>query len=113
MARRSRSIAYGLGDGVVRGDSIQKAMVPRMEFKSGTPANVIWLATLGSKLITPVRPSWLATQVAPTFTPLWFALGEPSTITSPCGAASNAKCTTNSGRTVRDASAEVTLVVPR
>ena len=111
MARRSNSMAYGLGSGVVWDDSIQKAIVPRIEFRLGAAATVIWLGSVPSKLITPARPSWLGTHVAPTLTPS-FPAGELSTITSACGSASNANCRTNSGSTVKVASAEVTAVAP-
>src|SRR6266702_419408 len=109
MARRSNNMTYWLGMGV--GDSIQNAIVPRIEFRFGAAATVIWFCSVPSKLITPSRPSWLGTHVAPTLTPL-FPAGELSTITSACGSASNANCTTNSGRTVQVASAEVTAAAP-
>src|SRR2546427_4397566 len=104
MARRSNSRTYWLAMGV--DDSIQKAIVPRIEFRFGAAATVIWLGSVPSKLITPARPSWLGAHVAPTLTPL-FPAGELSTITFACGSASNADCRTKSGRTVNVASAEI------
>src|SRR5258708_4943567 len=88
-------IAYGFGLGVTSDDFIQKVIAPTDELKSAAGATVIWLGTVPSKLMTPVRVPSVAAQAAEVFAPGWPPAGLVSAITPPTGAASKLKRKTN------------------
>src|SRR3954465_3027578 len=86
---------YGWGTGSTSGDFIQKVIVPTEPFRSIAGDKRIWLGAFGSKLITPLRPSSLSTQLAKLLVPACPPPGLESTITSSTGATSKLKRTFN------------------